>query len=66
MADVIEEPQSKAGASEPAVPGEGKRCDPLDKEGYRNQQCMPRGPENGDAEKNKQGMIAMTRPKNQS
>jgi hypothetical protein len=42
MADVIvEEPQSQADAAEPAVPGEGKRCDPLDMDGYGNQQCMP-------------------------
>jgi hypothetical protein len=42
MADVIvEEPQSQANAAEPAVRGEGKRCDVLDTNGYRNQQCMP-------------------------
>jgi hypothetical protein len=42
MADVIvEEPQSQADAAEPAIPGEGKRCDPLDMDGYGNQQCMP-------------------------
>jgi hypothetical protein len=42
LADVnVEEPQKQADAAEPAVPGEEKRCDLLERNGYLNQQCMP-------------------------
>jgi len=53
MADVIiEEPHSQADASEPAVPGEGKRCEirSTGMDTGTNSACL-RGPENGDAEK---------------
>jgi hypothetical protein len=37
LADVIvEEPQNQADRAEPVVPGEGKSCDPSDRDMYRN------------------------------